>query len=366
MGTDERVMYTPNQWRWPQEPECTQTVQGAATARTQFRALSLPRGVVDNEELRRNVLARPDDDAPRQAYATWMAAQDHEFAQTISAFVMAQLRVAQAFRANPRADVGMLRSWRGDTAFVSTADFRAGDSLRPWFLDGFRTLISQGLVGWPQVYRGFVERVGVRALRFLELAEELFRLAPIRHLVVIGVPEVVDELAACPHLDRIRSLSLTRYGREDDLTDDTLQRLIASPHLGNLAHLRLVNQPQLTRRVYEDVVTAPTLPGLSSFEVYEPVVSWSHQEPAIYDPRGRAERMIVFDTPIPARRSKDWIAGLERNIGYEPCVHPEDHYGRDVVDIEAIVEHPIAFDARIMARRGLAVSGLPLAKAQPQ
>jgi hypothetical protein len=144
----------------------------------------------------------------------------------------------------------MLRSWRGDTAFVSTADFRAGDSLRPWFLDDFHALISQGLVGWPQVYRGFVERVGVRALRFLALAGELFRIAPIRHLVVIGVPEVVDELAACPHLDRIRSLSLTRYGREDDLTDDMLRRLIASPHLGNLAHQRLVNQARLTRRAY--------------------------------------------------------------------------------------------------------------------
>jgi hypothetical protein len=183
--------------------------------------------------------------------------------------------------------------------------------------------------------------------------------------VVIGVPEIVDELAACPHLDRIRSLSLTRYHWDDDLTDDTIRRLIASPHLANLAHLRLVNQPRITRRAFEDIVTAPTLPQLSSFEVYEPVVSWSDPEPATYDPRGRAERIIVYDTPIQARRSKDWIAALERTNGYEPCVHPEDHYGRDIVDIEAIVEHPIAFDARIMARRGLAVSGLPPTRAQP-
>jgi hypothetical protein len=76
--------------------------------------------------------------------------------------------------------------------------------------------------------------------------------------------------------------------------------------------------------------------------------------------------MMVYDTPIPAMRTKDWITTLERAIGYVPCVHPEDHYGRDVVDIEAIVEHPIALDARIMARRGLSVSGLPLEKARPQ
>jgi uncharacterized protein (TIGR02996 family) len=353
MGAYEEATDTPSQWRWPREPASLPSMQELATARAELRALRLPQGVVDNETLRRAVVADPDDDAPRQAYAAWMTAQDHEFARTIGAFVTAQLRVAQAFRANRRADVSMLRSWSGTTAFVSMSDFRAGDSLRPWFLDELGSLLSMGLVGWPQVYRGFVERVSVRAARFLVIADELFSVAPVRHLVVIGVPEVVDELAACPHLGRIRSISLTRYGPEDDLTDDVLRRLIASPHLANLAHLRLVHQRRLTPRVYEDVVTAPTLPRLSSFEVYEPPVSWAHQEPAIYDPRGRFERMIVYDTPMPVVRPKDWIAALEHAIGYVPCVHPEEHYGREVVDIEALVEHPIALDERIMARRGL-------------
>jgi uncharacterized protein (TIGR02996 family) len=316
--------------------------------------------------LRRAVIACPDDDAPRHAYAAWMTAQDHPFAQTIGAFVAAQLRVAEAFRANPRAEVGALRSWRGNTAFVSTADFRAGDSLRPWFLDDLGSLISRGLLGWPQVYRGFVERVGLRALRFLQIADDLFSLAPIRHLVLISVPEVVDELAACPHLARIRSLSLPLYDRADELTDENLRELLASPHLTNLVHLRLVHQHRLTPRAYEDVVTAPTLPMLSSFEVYTPLHRWDHLEPATYDPRGRSERMISFDSPIPATRSKEWIAPLERAFGYEPCLHPEDHHGREHVDIEAIVAHPAALDARIMARRGLSVSGLPVEKPRPQ
>lgn len=358
MGTDETPHTPPEpQWRWPQETE----VQGAS-ARASTRGLGLPDGVVDNQALRRAVIARPDDDAPRQAYAAWMSAQRHPFAQTIGAFVKAQLRVAQAFRENACADVGPLRSWRGDTAFVSTPDFRAGDALRPWFLDDLSSLISLGQIGWPQVYRGFIERVGVRAGRFLRVAEELFSLAPIRHLVLIGVPAAVDELAACPHLARIRSISLPRYRPEDDLTDDALRKLIESPHLGKLAHLRLVHQQRLTPRAYEDVVTAPTLSRLSSFEVYEPLYSWDHLDRATYDPRGRAERIIAFDTPVPAMRAKTWIAPLECAIGYVPCVHPEDHYGRDFVDIEAIVAHPL--DERIMVRRGMSISGLPVSKAR--
>jgi len=359
MRTDEKAtrVARESQWRWPQEPALLPSAQRRTTGRVELRSVGLPHGVVDNEDFHRAVIDRPDDEAPRQAYAAWMLAQDHDFAQALGAFMTAQLRVAKAFRGNRRADVGPLRSWRGDTAFVSTPEFRAGDSLRPWFLDELSSLISMGLVGWPQVYRGAVERVGVRASRFLEIAEELFSLAPIRHLVVIGVPEVVDELAACRHLSRIRSLSLPRYAQEDGLTDDVLRRLIASPHLGKLAHLRLVYQEQLTPRAYEDVVTAPML-RLSSFEVYTPLARWGHQDPTIYDPRGRSERMIAYDTPMPVMRSKSWIDALEHSTGYVPCLHPEDHYGRDFVDIEAVVEHPIALDDRIMARRGLSVAGL--------
>ncbi|MEO7734516.1 MAG: hypothetical protein ABIY55_26405 [Kofleriaceae bacterium] len=312
----------------------------------------LPDGVLDSPAIRRAIVEYPDDDAPRRAYAAWMLSQDHEFAQMIGAFVTAQLRVADAFRASPCADVMALRSWRGDRTFVSAADFRAGDSLRPWFLDDLSSLISLGLIGWPQVYRGCVERVGVRARRFLEIADELFRLAPIRYLVLIGVPEVVDQLAASPHLARIRSFSLPRYTVADDLTDETLATLLASPHVGNLAHLRLVHQQNLTPLAYESVVTAATLPRLSNFEIYAPRIRWLHMDPETYDPRSRSERMIAYDTPIAAMRSTEWTAELQQVLGYVPCVHPEEHYGRGSVDIEAVIEHPIALDANIMARRG--------------
>jgi uncharacterized protein (TIGR02996 family) len=356
MGTSEKATCAlrESHWRWPNEsaePEDRATHSG-------FPPPNLPSGVQDNAALRRAVIDHPDDDEPRAAYAAWMAAQDHEFARTVAAFMSAQLRVAQAFRNNRRVDVGSLRSWRGDTRFVSNPEFRAGDSLRPWYLGELSALMSLGLVGWPQVYRGFIERVGVRARRLLQIGEELFSLAPIRHLVIIGVPEVVDQLAASPLLGRIRSLSLPRYRDEDELTDDTLERLVASPHLGQLAHLRVVHQPRLTPRAFAHVVTRRTLPLLSSFEVYSPL--WDLYQAAAFDPRGRSERIIAYDTPIGVMREKDWITDLERDLGYVPCLHQEDYYGRDFPDLEAIVEHPIARDPRIMARRGLSPSGLPV------
>jgi len=362
MGTNEKAIYAlrESQWRWPNESAELE----ARAVRPEFSARNLPRGVQDNAELRRAAIDHPDDDEPRVAYAAWMAAQGHEFAQTVAAFISAQLRVARAFRTHRRVDVGPLRNWRGEPRFVSSAEFRAGDSLRPWYLGELGALMSLGFVGWPQVYRGFIERVGVRARHLLQIGAELFSLAPIRHLVVVRVPEVVDELAASPLLARIRSLSLPRYSADDELTDDTLQRLVASPHLGNLAHLRVVHQLRLTPGAFAHVVTRPTLPLLSSFEVYSPLCDL--YPPAAFDPRGRSERIISFDTPIAVMREKDWITELERDLGYVPSLHQEDHYGRNFLDLEAVVEHPIASDARIMARRGLSVSGLPVPQVAPR
>ena len=291
-----------------------------------------------------------------------MLGQEHEFAQTIGAFIAAQLRVAEAYRGDPRADVLTLRNWGADQRFVALTDFRAGDALRPWFLDDLSGLLTLGLVGWPQVYRGFVERVSLRARRFLELADELFSLAPIRHLVLIEVGEVVAELADCPHLARVRSLSLPVHTARDRLTDAALRRLLVSPHLDNLAHLRLVHQAQLTPLAFERIVIAQTLPMLSCFEVFAPLHRWRGAlgDASTYDPRGRAERILTYDTPIPALREQDWISPLERALGYVPCVHPEDHYGRHFVDLEAVVQHPIALDPDVLVRRGRALATLPL------
>src|SRR4051812_38900686 len=185
----------------------------------------------EEETLRRAVVENPNDDAPRRAYATWMLAQDNEHAKDIGEYIEAQLQVAAAYQANPRADVSAIYRVYG-----GRGDFRKWPAKNSYDLD---LLLSEGLIGAPKFYRGFVERISVRAYRFLEIADELFSLAPIRHLSLIGIPQVIDALAVSPHLARMRSLVLSENGDQDELTDDVLARLLASPHLGNVTHLRI-------------------------------------------------------------------------------------------------------------------------------
>jgi uncharacterized protein (TIGR02996 family) len=322
-----------------------------------LRGSEYPKPYPEDEALRRAVLEHPDDDAPRHAYAAWMRAQDHKNARWISEFIEAQLRVADAYRADPRADVSAITRVYG-----GPWKFRSKSGVHRYDLD---LLLSEGLIGEPEFYRGFVERVSVRAGRFLEIADELFSLAPIRHLALVGIPAVVDELAASPHLARMRSIVLATHDAADALTDETLARFLASPHLGNVAHLRIGGKHHVTPRAYEHVVTAPTLPRLSSFEVYldgtstcwvEPIAPNFDEDQLTYFQRVMEKYPDTYDlrdTPTPVvLRPEDWIVELERTLGYVPCVHPEEHYGRYIVDIEAVTAHPIALDPDVMARRG--------------
>ena len=86
-------------------------------------------------------------------------------------------------------------------------------------------------------HRGFVELVVLPARDFLDHADRLFSLAPIRHLDLTDVHDVLDELFASEHLARIRSLGLSSCA----LGDADIEVLANSNHLGELWWLSLAD-----------------------------------------------------------------------------------------------------------------------------
>ena len=77
--------------------------------------------------------------------------------------------------------------------------------------------------------------VTLDAARFLTIAPELYRRAPVLHLILTGVKPVAAKLLQSPHLARIQSLNL----RRNALGDAEVAALAASPHLANLRWLEL-------------------------------------------------------------------------------------------------------------------------------
>jgi hypothetical protein len=80
--------------------------------------------------------------------------------------------------------------------------------------------------------RGFPARLETTAKRFIKGADGLMRSAPIQHLTLTHAGRCLDEVTACPHLARLRSLDLQDRG--EDLTT-----VVSSSHLGGLTRLGL-------------------------------------------------------------------------------------------------------------------------------
>src|SRR3954466_9886952 len=161
------------------------------------------------EALHAAVIAAPDDEDARLAYAQAVAATDPERAELI------RLQID-------------LTGWR--RARIAPPEMTAADQRVQVLLErhGHRWSADVApLVDGVAFFRGFVEQVQLDASRFLSTAPRLYQTAPILHLDLTGVKPVAEELFASPLLDRIHTLELMR----NELGDAEAQLIATSPHL---------------------------------------------------------------------------------------------------------------------------------------
>jgi uncharacterized protein (TIGR02996 family) len=182
------------------------------------------------ERLLRQVLAAPRDDGPRLAYADAVQGDDPERAE----FIRLQVDESRLSRGEPDQLLG-----------YSDRAFRLRNERGAEWARGIRTLTTS----WGYL-RGFVGSVKMDATRFLATAPQLFRLAPVEHLHLTGVPAAAAGLFASPYLQRIQALSLPgRWERNpqtnnvewEQFGDTEASLLAASPHLAGLEWLDLTN-----------------------------------------------------------------------------------------------------------------------------
>jgi uncharacterized protein (TIGR02996 family) len=161
------------------------------------------------------ILECPEDDAPRLIYADWLDEQDEP----------------------ARAELIRLQCALAAGAFQGPALGRAQArerELLALFGEEWAALL-RGLVRAYEFRRGFVERVRLDAAGLLRDGEEVFRLAPVRHLELFVPRSRAEEVADCPLLGRLHALDLS-YSAGDRAG---LAALLASPHLAELRGLRL-------------------------------------------------------------------------------------------------------------------------------
>jgi uncharacterized protein (TIGR02996 family) len=194
------------------------------------------------EAFLRDIVEHPGDDAPRLIFADWLEEQgDGARAEFI------RLQCALDGMSPEDARQAVLRA-RGVALL--------GQHEKHW------TAELGGLVESGIFRRGFLEEVTVRASVFLEQAEALFRLAPLRRVCLRGAAPVLDSVVKVPQLALLEGLDL----RGNILRDTDLAVLACCPYLQQCGTLVLRNNV-LTAVGIEGLIRGSRLSSLRSLNL---------------------------------------------------------------------------------------------------
>jgi uncharacterized protein (TIGR02996 family) len=157
----------------------------------------------------------PADDVPRLVFADWLEdAGDYDRAE----FIRVQCEWARGVRD------------RGRSAELNGRHRQLLEAHRAKWLGPLAELAPEA-----KFERGFVDDIRVSASLFLEHADAIFALHPIRTLRLERAHRILYEVAACPHLAGLDTLDL----QAEPLRDDGLAILGRGKYLGRLRKLDL-------------------------------------------------------------------------------------------------------------------------------
>jgi len=197
-----------------------------------------------------DILAHPDDDAPRLIYADWL----DEHNDPRGEFIRIECGLAQLSDEDPRR-------W--------PLKQREQELLREheakWLPKGIGTASCV-------FRRGFVEEVTLFVQDFLAVIERLFEQTPVLHICLRGPMYAAEaerareegwgwwQVAQSPHLTRLRGLSL-----DFSLDAEDWRSLIETPYLTNLIDLRLLSpcRSEAVRINWEAMTNRPALRSLT-------------------------------------------------------------------------------------------------------
>jgi uncharacterized protein (TIGR02996 family) len=196
------------------------------------------------EKLLQEVIAHPEDDAPRVSFAKLAARRNDPRAELIQT----QIAIREMRRCSP---MGMpeIRLTKRAAQLVHS---------HPEWSDAVLRLGPQSA----SFRRGFVDEITIDASRFLKAAPELYKIAPILHVHFTGAKGKVSEIVASPHIARVRSIDL----RENGITDDEVETLATAPNLAKLRWLSLTLN-KITVRGVEALARSSSLDSLVYVEL---------------------------------------------------------------------------------------------------
>jgi hypothetical protein len=206
----------------------------------------------DEETLWQEVLERPEDMAPRLALAQLWGGVRGEH-------IRAQIEESEAMRAGRSFSKPGMRAYQ----------LAQGNPQEPGAREKRWAGAIADRVHAARFIRGFVEWIVVDAAVFVREWQELFALAPIRHLDLAHAKGVIDEVVDCPGLERVTGLSFNLIASPfyQPLGDAGARALAKSPRLSNVRYLNL-GHSGLSEAAMAEIAASPNLPRLEMGDLY--------------------------------------------------------------------------------------------------
>jgi uncharacterized protein (TIGR02996 family) len=176
---------------------------------------------MDADALLAAIVADPDDDTPRLAYADWLEEQGELDRAT---FIRLQVQDAHTEPDTPE----------------HRALWDQAERLRKRHRDAWLADLPRGLVPKVTFKRGFATEIKwITAAAVARLPKRAWARHPIQELIVQDSGGQFDRLLALPQLARIRQLSLHAGRAADGLTASDLEALASCPNLTGLRSLAI-------------------------------------------------------------------------------------------------------------------------------
>jgi len=211
--------------------------------------------VTDTDALYAAVLAAPDDDTPRLVFADYLDDTGDRAAGIRARFIRNQVALA---RAEPLSD-------EYDTLY------RATEPVELEYRKAWATGIDGIVIPDGNAFdRGFLGRVTCFSKRFVADGAKLFEQHPIRAVKFVAMNSTrgaatAAELAACPHLARLHTITLAGALVDSDYVD----RVAASPHAAGVRAVTLSDCAVTVKAIER---AGPTwFPGLQELELWNVV-----------------------------------------------------------------------------------------------
>lgn len=262
----------------------------------------------------REICDNPYDDAPRLRFADLIEPSE----PTWAAFIRRQIDAARRLRLG---DVGT-------TFYAPEESDRWAATLLP--------LVAYGSSQSVEFHRGFPTRVRMHPDMFAEYGEQLFRLAPIRHVDFVPLYDEdnksirdakgnrvefpLERVLASPALARLESIGLVNLR----LPRDWARQIVACPYLDSCLYLSLHD----SLHWLEDIVTLLESPAIRKmiYLVSDEVGGPGSTKLGLTSERTHGQGGPETTTYHYSERTKE----LERQYGYIPWLHADGMYRLDL------------------------------------